>query len=655
MSTISKKTESRLKAWRRRVDDGKKLHESWEKTFRCDELHSKYVGTGQWLEDEDGDRDKYSVNLFFSGIETRKPALIFSTPTYKVRPRPSRVDDQFNTTAYRAKLYQDTINTISSDKRVKILREALLALHEAFFRFGAIEVGLKSDVVDNPRAGKPILVDDETKAKLTGENSKVMREPETVTLEEQPYVRRIPASQVIVSISNKNDTDTNDWIGYWDWVRMEDIQANRFYNESAKKTVKPGSGMADGDATDAEEASKVFSEEEDNMVLIYRVWDQRAKRKIVFAESGNDFLLDEKYTIMPLLFLKFHEILDSWYPLPPTFNWLPQQREINDVREMQRRHRKRMVRKFSILEGQLDTKALDELESGEDGIYVNVPRHDVISPIKDAPLDYAVQYSVPNTKEDFMLVTGVTGEQKGVSEAETATQANIIEGNAKMRDGFSRSVVAAFVAEIASRLLQLIADSASLNFWILTNVDTASPGARKETQDIAEAWKIMRTTEISAAEALNYEVTVEMDSLSPASKSEERENWDSVLQLMTNPPVALHMIASDVLLRKLLSQRGIKAENEVQAIKASMMKVQTFLMAQQYLQSQGILSIADQSSGLPSPSGAPRADPGVAAAMKTQGGQSGNPGNTQDRGSGSTATPSQGQVGEQISSQMGGQ
>ena len=51
-----------------------------------------------------------------------------------------------------------------------------------------------------------------------------------------------------------------------------------------------------------------------------------------------------------------------------------------------------------------------------------------------------------------------------------------------MRDGFSRETVATFVSVIATRMLQLIADTASLDFWIRTNVDKTSQGAQKETE-----------------------------------------------------------------------------------------------------------------------------------------------------------------------------
>ena len=76
-------TDTRLKAWRTRVHDAMKLHDDWEETFHCRELHAKYVGTGQWLEEEDPNGDKYSVNFFYSGIETRKPSLIFASTTFE--------------------------------------------------------------------------------------------------------------------------------------------------------------------------------------------------------------------------------------------------------------------------------------------------------------------------------------------------------------------------------------------------------------------------------------------------------------------------------------------------------------------------------------------------------------------------------------------
>lgn len=591
-----------LRAWRMRAKDAEDLHDDWEMTFKCRELHSKYVGTHQWLEDEDPDGDKYYVNLFFSGIENQRPALHFSVPKFELKPRPTRVDDPFTPSEFRSKLFQDSINTVAQDRRVGFLYETMLALQDSFFRFGCVEVGLKGDIVDNPRANRPMMRDD-IDAFVNDKGEGIM-EPSHLSVEEQPYVKWIPANQVIVSTSNKNSTDSNDWIGYWSWVRKEDILANPFYDQDVAKDISTGFV----DDNESGYAQNKNYPEKNRYVKLYRIFDLRARKKRVFAESGDGFLLTEGYRVLPLSFLKRHEILNSWYPVPPTYNWIPQQRELNDSRETQRIHRRRFLRKYTVIEGSINPKELDKLESNEDGVYAFVPRHDDIKPMADAELGRTLHLQIPQTKEDFMLVSGVTGERQGVQEAETATQANIIDTNARIRDMYSKQLVGRWMAEIAYKLLLVMAEQASAPFWVDLNIDKTSVGAPQEAMEIMQAWQLIQTTQLDMDQILNFEMDLDIDTLSPSDDQRNRSDWMQVIGMVIDPMVSLHLLASDTLLRKTLKLHGVTKEREIQEVKAAMGKVQVYLIQREMMAAQGILApppFDTSSSGRPSPLGLP--------------------------------------------------
>jgi hypothetical protein len=626
-----------------RIHSSRELHDSWESVFRCSELHAKYCGTAQWLEEEDPESDKYYVNLFFAGVETKKPSLVFSVPRFIVKSRPSRADDVTSTTTYRAKLYQDTINTIAPDRRVGFLSEALLALHESFFRFGVVEVGITGDVVDNPRAGKPMLADDGTK--LTREGDLPVHEPETLIVEEHPYVKWIPASQFLVSTSNKNALERNDWVGYYEYVRVEDIRANPAYDPDVRKRVKAGGHNNDQGSPSSTPGAPGDSPEASATVCLYKVWDLRAKVRRVFCEGTEGFLLKEPFKVLPLAVHRVHPILGSFYPVPPTFNWLPQQREINDTREMQRAHRKRSRRRFTLLDAGVDPAELDKLESGEDGVYARVPRHDVIAPMQDAPLDRAIYLSAPATFEDFMRVSGVSGERQGVQEAETATQANIIDTNERLRESFTQQLTGDWVAQIATKLLLVLIEKGSLPFWIKTNVDFGSEGSIDEAGDIAVAWKMIQRHDLDIEDAFNYELSVELDTLSPAVQERRRNDLMVVLQTVVNPAYALHFLASDHLLRRFLAAWDITDEADIVEIRKAMHMVQLYMTQRDIMAAMGMVLPVPlgQTSGAPTPTGVPKPLSNGAPVMPGMGGPQGPfPG----------PTPSRSMIADQLEEQL---
>jgi len=607
--SADEETLDRLEEWRNRFDAAEKLHKEWEDVFRCRELHAKYVGTGQWSVEEDPDTDKYYVNLFFSAVETRRPSLVFRTPFVRVRPNPSRTDDPLNTTEYRAMLFESTLNTLMGDRRVGVLPACALALQEAFFRFGCVEVGISGNVIENPRAGKPALKA-ESDEELMDDDDQPVLEPEFLVTDEKPFVRRIPAEQIMVSISNKNDLLANDWIGYYEYVRKEDVESNKFF--APVKDLKANSVLRDesGYVTPSASMKRALST---SMVKLIRIWDLRTHKRYVFADTGEGFLVDgESYKTLPLAFLKFHDILDSYYPLPPAYNWVHPQREVNDERESMRIHRKRFNRKYTALKGKIDPDQMDALEMGEDGTIIEVQNHDAIKPIEDAQQDRAIFQQHMMSRTDFTEVSSIGGEQRNIAESETATQANIISTDSKVRESYQRETVAAWMSEIARILLALLYEQASLPFWIYTNVDPFSAGGMQEAQEIAESFQLMRPEYLE--DYANWEISVDMASMMPAVEQREKQDWMMLLQQLQ--PNALYLLSSDVILRKTLNYFGVKAEKEIQEIKAALQKVVTFQMNMQLMAASGmpVMPPFDGGSSKPTPTGLPAAPQGGVAA-----------------------------------------
>lgn len=561
----------RVKTWTERLTTSDKMYKEWSDKYETDRLENYYLGF-QWKGlTEDEAQKRYVINLVYSSIEVNKPTLSFDRPKISIQARPGQIDDLFSNAEDRARLCQDTVQTFIEDPNVDFFTETNLALHEAHFRFGVIEVGYTADYVDNPDAGKPILKED--KSVMTDSDGEPVTQGAYRLTSEGLYLRRIPAKQFRVSVSSKNKILRNDWVGYYEWHYVEDIKRNKNYKNTAK--IK-STGVLKSDLrsapTDAEEKAH------HGMIKIWKIWDLRRKVRHVIAVGHDKFLLEDKpFDYLPFAIMKFHEVLDSFYPLPPVFQWLGPQDEVNETRDMQRAHRRRFYRRYTYKEGSIEDTELQKLEDGGDGVYAKSNVDNPLVPVPDAPLSSDVWQHLDASKVDFMTVSAIGGDQRGVAESETATQANIIDQRSRIREVSARTRVANWIADIGRLMLFTLRDNMSTQFWIRRNVDpTAAAMGSPEPQRIAELWQQISAEELD----VSFDIFVDLSSMSPVTQDVERMAWNQVLAIITNPAILSILAQSEVLLRKTLRLYGITAENEIQEI----MRVMQATMLQMQMQ-----------------------------------------------------------------------
>ncbi|RPJ54590.1 MAG: hypothetical protein EHM23_28610, partial [Acidobacteria bacterium] len=549
--------EDRLRLWRSRVSAADKVYKKWAEEFQCDKLERYYLGH-QWPED---DSDHYTINLIYPSIESRKPSLLFYKPPFKVIGTPTRIDDDMSVLQDRARFQEDTLNSFVRDPRLDFEELTQLGVHEAHFRFAVMEIGYSADFMDNPNFTKPAL--DEEGNELKDASGETVTEgaqglePEVVIDSEALFLKRVPAKQFRVSLKEHNLVKKVDWVGYYEWVYSEDVRRNpRYKNTSSLKT----SGKINEEFEPAGE-----NPEEDNqrrgMTKLWKIWDLRTRTKLVFDDSNSKrFFLEEPFKIFPFAVLRMGTITDRFYPLPPVYNWLSPQDELNETREQQRIHRKRFNRRYLYLDGQIDVAELEKLETGGDGVYAKATRTDALVPVPDAPLDPAVVRNIPQTKEDFQEISGVAGEQRGVAESETATQANIISVRSRIRENYGRSEVGKWLGQIGRIMLEMAIEYMALPFWIRRHVDPNSPAAPLEAMQVAQMWE-----QITAGELGDRALDVEVDLafLSPVSEEAERASWMQVMGLMKDPQFLMIMASSEMVCRKTLGLYGIRSEAEI--------------------------------------------------------------------------------------------
>ena len=591
MATERPTQAARVKVWADRMTTATKLYDRWSEKFETDRLENYYLGK-QWKGVQESEAQKlYTINLVYSTMEVNKPSMIFYNPQIHVQPRPGHEDDLGSTARMRAKLSEDTVQSFIDDPDVDFMMETGLALHEAHFRFGVVEVGYSADWIDNPNAGKPILKEDKETVLTDSEGAEVMQPDRNIT-HENLYVKRIPAYRFRVSHSSRNSLAKNDWIAYYEWQYAEDVRRNPAYAKAATAGLK-SSGTLVNELKDLEDSGDDPDDNErrHGMIKIWKIWDLRSSKKYVIAQDHNKFLLEgEPFSFQPFAVIKFHEILDSFYPLPPVFNWLGPQDEINETREAQRAHRRRFYRRYTIMNGAIDDPELEKLENGGDGVIARTNTQDPVHPVQDAPMGADVWQHLDASKQDFMSVSGVSGDQRGVAESETATQANIIDSRSKIRETSARTKVANWLADISRLILLTVREKMALPIWIKTNVDPLAKDAA-EAIKVAKLWQEIVSEDLGE---IDLDFKVELASMSPITEEAERNSWNQVLALLTNSQLGMILAQSELLLRKTLYLYGIRNENDIQEIQ----KVLQNMLAMQ-------VASAAAAAGAPGPGAAP--------------------------------------------------
>lgn len=557
-----------VKLWDSRLARATKTYDEWEKTFECQHLDDYYEGK-QWRGVADGDaKKKYTINLVFATVESQLPSILFTRPKVKAEARPGPEQTAGSEAAARATLVEQSIQTVMDDPKVRFSYETDLALRDGYSRYGLIEVGYSADWIDNPNADRPVLKEDNSP--LLGDDGEPVTAPKKILkpgTKESCYVRRLDPACCRAS-PGRNALLTNDWVAYYEWVPVEDVRRNRDYTHAkdvhATGKLQP---LTDEDVESADETDQRVG-----MVKLWKIWDLRQKVRHIHAE-GHDHLLQENkpFTYLPLAVLKFYERRNAFLPLPPIYNWLGPQDEINETREMQKIHRRRALRRY-MYEGGIEDSELEKLGMAEDLMAIRVPKvvPPPIVPIADAPLDVQNWTELAASRDDLNQISGVSGEARNTPDAPTATQANIVNVRASIRESRARQQVADWLAEIARLILLTMRERVKLPFMVKKTVDPFNL-ASQHTQDTARLWTQIESEDI---DTLDVDISIDVASLSPVAEDAQRNQWNIVLALLTNPALASLLMTPNPeapddpspLLRKTLVLNGITSDQEIREI-----------------------------------------------------------------------------------------
>jgi hypothetical protein len=450
----------RLRRWMSRIERARKLRTDWEAAYKVRTLENMYLG--QQYEVQEGDR--LWLNHFFATVQTQKPTILPKQAQFLVKPRPGR--RPFG--ALESQMMEALLRAIAQQED-NLYTDASLAVAQSFFRLGVLKVVYDPRFERNPSAGEPIRLADGTES---GE-----REPAEILTDEVYRWEWVDARRLCLPDDGPNIRKWS-WIGEEIEVSLAEAKEDSRFPLGLRRQLRTNRRY-DPEGQDVERPQEASDDEGDQArFCYYECWDVREKRLYVWAEGqpyGEEFLLEDDFPPgvddHPYAILRFLPILGprpSPWPLPVTYNWKPLQEDYNLLREQQSNAARRAARKF-LYEAQTfgDEEELDKFTSTADMQGVQI--QDLSRPPQmfgETSINIDVSRAIGMAANDWRVVTGASGTRLGDPDAETATEAVLIEQSAAMRDSEMRLLVDKWLAVAGKKMLQLVKQTLTLETYV---------------------------------------------------------------------------------------------------------------------------------------------------------------------------------------------
>lgn len=522
--------------WQERIKQANDYYDTWSTKYQTKDLEEYYYGH-QWEIDEDSltkdDRyNPYTTNRIFVAIDVKMPSLLFQNPIFSIAPKPSKQEWDEESSSERAQLREDVLNYFSTSGFLGLAEETELAILDAFFRFGVVEVGYSADWIENPNRGKPLL--DVDQQEVVDSKGEVIKEPPRIPQHEKIYLKRIPSNRFRVSAMDHQQLDRCSWFGYWEYVRTEDIMANKSFDAGEFNLVSARS--PDFNSPEALQDELEQQVETGNLTKLWKIYDTRDRKILYLANGVTKILKERKFKRIPIFPLKFRERLLGFYPLPLAFNWKAPQEELNEIRESARLHRRRFQRKYIAASGAFnDEEELDKLQYGPDGTIVKSSIPNPANAIVAMPnADLGAQHfeNSENSIRDFDTISGTPVTSRQVRSGSTATEASIEDKRATVRESRDRLKVANWLCAIGKEILLQAKERLTQPFWI--KLSATEDDNFSQIDEIEELWRLINSEELGNED---FDVDISVSSLSPITQDQEKRKYIEFISLLSQFPI----------------------------------------------------------------------------------------------------------------------
>lgn len=546
--------------WSDRLTEANLAYENWENEFQCRDLYRFYKGK-QWQIDDIQLRRPYVYNLFASTIDINIAGLQFSSPRFKVDPRPGALHDyKIDMAAQSAQLKEDVLSAITSNKKINFAGQLKLALLDSCFRFGIVETGYANDF-RNPITDFP-----ESKSwsdKDIGEGSdgdKQVGKVASLNPRDRFYIKRIPAKRFRVSKSDSHFLEDQEWVGYYSWEYISTLKNTKgikfpdSYGGATTSSSELGGGTS---------SLSPLSTTKDTC-KVWHIWDQVSKTRLLYLDGyDEECLWEEDFDNLPLSVLRWRLLLEDdenknscgFYPKPLTYDWLSIQQEINECREQERSLRRRFIERFQVMEGSIDPDEIRKFAAGDE--LISVKQMNAIQPMGNVGTSASGWENLKVSESEFNIISGTSAAARGAADRETATQAKLIQAQSQIRENFNQVEYGNFVSSIGDNLLKVAESHMDDGIWVkLTIPEDQEMLALAQQQ--APLYKFIQNNNIK--DGIDYEVSISVENATPATIQADQQAFLTFVSLVSQNPF---LAANPILIREAALKVGYRNEKVV--------------------------------------------------------------------------------------------
>jgi len=551
------------KLWEGRLSRAQKVHEEWAKQFKVEMARQYFAGKQNPGYPQD---EWITINKIYSHLMAQLPTLYSIDPYFYVKVKKSYTPDpdQIAIFEQRGKIRQAMLNYLKGELKLK--SKARLSIQDAHFAYGVMKVHYTADEQENAKAGEQILGDDENP--LLDDDGEPLLQPETIPVNKRYNITRTHPDDFIWSGDAGPLEDKWEWVAERVRVSMDEAKQDKRFNKRFLNSIKPRNKDEDKKGI-LNKARSFFNgadepKKETDVVVYWEIYDIKKQQWLVISEDADGPLIDPSplppgTEDHPYGILRFTMQDDSPYPIPPLSQGIDPQKEYNLARSRIMTHRKRFNRKYTIIRAMLETEdEASKLENGDDGTLIFANNHGAVEPIQDAQLDQQSYTEIGMLNNDLVEVLGSPDQSRGIADADSATEASILDNRLEVREGDRLSTVIDFVTDVAKKLDMLI------------QAHISQDEAVKITGPEGEFWQTVKETDYEQI-AGEFEYTVNAGASQPRLPDIERSQWIAFLSQVVIP--FPHILTAPSVMKRMAEMFHIEDENALEEFRQLGMKI----------------------------------------------------------------------------------